>query len=265
MRAGGSKKVRIMNTFTAKSVLVTGATSGIGEAIALGFAGAGARLVVTGRDPNRGEALAGRIRDTGAEVVFSAGDITDRGFCEGLVEQCVSRYGGLDVCVNGAGVIHHATVAETSDEAWTETMAVNVTGVFYVCRAAVRAMLPKRSGVIINIASDAALSGSEHLAAYCASKGAVLQLSRAMALDHGRDGIRVIPVCPGDVDTPMLRGEFAERGLSAEDGLKASAACVPVNRVCTAEEVADLVLYAASDAARFMTGYPLVLDGGGRA
>jgi len=254
-----------MSTFKGKSVLVTGATSGIGEAIALGFAGAAARLVVTGRDPDRGEALAGCIRDTGAEVDFSAGDITDGGFCEGLVEQCVSRFGGLDVCVNSAGVIHHATVAETSDEAWHETMAVNVTGVFYVCRAAVHAMRPKRSGVIINVASDAALSGSEHLAAYCASKGAVLQLSRAMALDHGRDGIRVVPVCPGDVDTPMLRGEFAERGLSAEDGLKASAAGVPVNRVCTAEEVADLVLYAASDAARFMTGYPLVLDGGGRA
>jgi NAD(P)-dependent dehydrogenase (short-subunit alcohol dehydrogenase family) len=126
-------------------------------------------------------------------------------------------------------------------------------------------MLPRRSGVIVNIASDAGLSGSRHLAAYCASKGAVVQLSRAMALDHGPDGIRVIPVCPGDVDTPMLRGEFKDRGISLEEGLEESAAGVPVNRVCTPEEVAELVLYAASDAARFMTGYPLVLDGGGRA
>ncbi|HSH43615.1 MAG TPA: SDR family oxidoreductase, partial [Arenicellales bacterium] len=164
-----------------------------------------------------------------------------------------------------AGVIHHATIDEISDEAWAETMAVNVNSVFYVCRAAVRAMRPGRSGVIINIASDAGLSGSEHLVAYCASKGAVVQMSRAMARDHGPDGIRVIPVCPGDVDTPMLRGEFSDRGLSAEEGLSQSAAGVPVNRVCTPGEVADLVLYAASDAARFMTGYPLVLDGGGRA
>lgn len=254
-----------MTTFSNKSVLVTGATSGLGEAIAIGFASAGARLVTTGRDQGRGDALKTRLDDLGAENLFVAGDIASRGFCDGLVEQTVGHYGQLDVCVNSAGVIHHATVDETTDEAWHESMTVNVNGVFYVCRAAVQAMKAQGGGVIVNIASDAALSGSEHLAAYCASKGAVLQLSRAMALDHGRDGIRVVPVCPGDVDTPMLRGEFEDRGISAEAGLEESAANVPVNRVCTPEEVADLVLYAAGDSARFMTGYPLVLDGGGRA
>lgn len=254
-----------MLLFSNKSVLVTGATSGIGEAVAMAFAASGARLVITGRSRQRGEALATRLGETDGEAVFVAGDITDRGFCDALVAQSVSHYGGLDVCVNSAGVIHHATIDATSDEVWRETMAVNVDGIFYVCRAAVRAMLPKRSGVIINIASDAGLSGSEHLVAYCASKGAVVQMSRAMALDHARDGIRVVPVCPGDVDTPMLRGEFEERGVSVEEGLEQSAAGIPANRVCTPEEVAELVLYAASDAARFMTGYPLVLDGGGRA
>lgn len=254
-----------MTTFSNKTVLVTGATSGLGEAIALGFGAAGARLVTTGRDQGRGESLKARLDDLGAENLFVAGDITSRGFCDGLVEQTLGHYGRLDVCVNNAGIIHHATVEETSDEAWHETMAVNVNGVFYVCRAAVPAMKAQGGGVIVNIASDAALSGSRHLAAYCASKGAVLQLSRAMALDHGGDGIRVVPVCPGDVDTPMLRGEFADRGISVEAGLEESASNVPLNRVCTPEEVAELVLYAASDAARFMTGYPLVLDGGGRA
>lgn len=254
-----------MTTFSNKSVLVTGATSGIGEAVALEFAANGARVLASGRSQEKGDALAARINDAGGEGVFVAGDITDRVFGESLVEDCVARFGGLDICVNSAGVIHHATVADTPDEAWRETMDVNVNGVFYVCRAAVRAMKRQGGGVIVNIASDAALSGSEHLAAYCASKGAVLQLSRAMALDHGRDGIRVVPVCPGDVDTPMLRGEFADRGLTAEQGLEESAANVPVNRVCSPQEVARLVLYAAGDDARFMTGYPLVLDGGGRA
>jgi NAD(P)-dependent dehydrogenase (short-subunit alcohol dehydrogenase family) len=119
--------------------------------------------------------------------------------------------------------------------------------------------------VIVNIASDAALTGSRHLVAYCASKGAVLQMTRAMALDHARQGIRVIAICPGDVDTPMLRGEFRDRGLSAEEGLRQAAEAVPLNRVCSPEEVADLVLYSASDSGRFITGYPLVMDGGHRA
>lgn len=252
-------------TFSNKSVLVTGATSGIGEAVALGFAMQGARVVASGRNQEKGDVLAARLNEAAGEGTFITGDITDGWFCEQLVQEAVSRYDGLDVCVNSAGVIYHATVDGTSDHAWHDTMAVNVNGVFYVCRAAVRAMKSQGGGVIVNIASDASLSGSEHLAAYCASKGAVLQLSRAMARDHGRDGIRVVPVCPGDVDTPMLRGEFEDRGISVEEGLKESAANVPVNRVCTPEEVAELVLYAASDAARFMTGYPLVLDGGGRA
>jgi NAD(P)-dependent dehydrogenase (short-subunit alcohol dehydrogenase family) len=254
-----------MTTFSDQTVLVTGATSGLGEAIALRFAANGARLVTTGRDRSRGEALSARLHEMGTSNTFIAGDITSSGFGEDLVQQAVSQYGGLDICVNSAGVIHHATVEETSDEAWDETMAVNVNGVFYVCRAAVQAMKANGGGVIVNIASDAALSGFEHLAAYCASKGAVLQLSRAMARDHGRDGIRVVPVCPGDVDTSMLRGEFADRGIDVEQGLQESAANVPMRRVCTPEEVADLVLYAASDAARSMTGYPLVLDGGGQA
>ncbi|KAA3623796.1 MAG: SDR family NAD(P)-dependent oxidoreductase [Proteobacteria bacterium] len=254
-----------MTDFSNKSVLVTGATSGLGEAIALGFAARGARLTVTGRDTVRGDRLVARLGELGGIGSFIAGDITDRGFCDALVEQAASRFGGLDICVNSAGVIHHATIDRTSDSAWHETLAVNVNAVFYVCRAAVRAMLPRKRGVIVNLASDAGLSGSEHLVAYCASKGAVIQMSRAMARDLGGDGIRVIPVCPGDVDTPMLRGEFEQRGTAAQDGLEASAAGVPAGRVCTPREVAELVLYAASDAARFMTGYPLVLDGGGRA
>ena len=132
-------------------------------------------------------------------------------------------------------------------------------------QAAVPVLRSRGGGVIVNIASDAGLSGSAHLVAYCASKGAVLQMTRAMAIDHAPDGIRVVAVCPGDVDTPMLRGEFVERGLSPEQGLAQSAGAVPLERVCTPEEVADLVLYVASDAARFMTGSAVTLDGGSRA
>ncbi len=193
-----------------------------------------------------------------------AGDIGEPANCDLIVTEAVGILGGLDILVNSAGVIYHATAEETTDEQWFETMRVNVDGMFFICRAALPHLKSSR-GAIVNIASDAALSGSYHLTAYCASKGAVLQMTRAMALDYARDGVRIVPICPGDVDTPMLHGEFRDRGLSLETGLEESAGGVPLNRVCSAGEVASMVLYACSDAGAFITGYPLVLDGGNRA
>jgi NAD(P)-dependent dehydrogenase (short-subunit alcohol dehydrogenase family) len=250
--------------FSGKTALVTGATSGLGAAVAEAFASSGADVALAGRDPQRGGQLRERLRALGRKVEFIPGDITDRAYCDSLVREAVSALGRLDIVVNSAGVAYHATVDQTTDEQWQNTFDVNVNGMFYVCRAAIPAMR-ERGGVIVNIASDAALTGSEHLVAYCASKGAVLQMTRAMALDHAREGIRVVAICPGDVDTPMLRGEFRDLGLSADEGLRQSAEGVPLNRVCSPEEVADLVLFSASDSGRFMTGFPLVMDGGSRA
>ena len=250
--------------FSGKRALVTGGTSGMGEAVALAFARAGARVVISGRDQQRARNVISRAGRLPGSLAFVAGDVTRRDKCDLVVTEAVGILDGLDILVNSAGVIFHATAEETTDEQWQQTMTVNVNGLFYICRAALPALKESR-GTIVNIASDAALSGSYHLTAYCASKGAVLQMSRAMALDYARDGVRIVPVCPGDVDTPMLRGEFRERGLEAETGLAESAEGVPLNRVCTPEEVADLVLFACSDSARFVTGYPLVMDGGGRA
>ena len=259
-----SKPKRASFDFSGKSVLVTGATSGLGAAIAEAFGASGADVVLAGRDPQRGSRLREQLRGLGRKVEFIPGDITDPTYCDSLVRETMSALGHLDIAVNSAGVAYHATVDETTDEQWQNTFDVNVNGMFYVCRAAIPAMR-ERGGVIVNIASDAALTGSKHLVAYCASKGAVLQMTRAMAIDHAREGIRVVAVCPGDVDTPMLRGEFRDLGLSIEEGLKQSAEGVPLNRVATPEEVADLVLYSASDSGRFMTGFPLVMDGGSRA
>jgi len=251
--------------FTGKVTLVTGATSGIGAAVALGFAKAGAKLVVTGRNETRGAAVREEIVGAGGECDFVPGEVTDSAFCDRLIGNAVGRFGALDIVVNCAGVIYHATAEQTTDTQWRETMDVNVGGVFFVCRAAVPALRQRGGGVIVNIASDAGLSGSRHLVAYCASKGAVIQLTRAMAIDHAHEGIRSVAVCPGDVDTPMLRGEFEQRALDLETGLRQSAESVPLGRVCTPQEVADLVLYVASDSARFMTGAAVALDGGSRA
>jgi meso-butanediol dehydrogenase/(S,S)-butanediol dehydrogenase/diacetyl reductase len=251
--------------FSGKSVLVTGGTSGMGAATAEAFAQSGAHVVIAGRDRVRAEEILERIHSFGAQAHFVAGDVTDSGYCRQLINDASSLAGPPDIVVNSAGVIYHATADETTDQQWLDTFNVNVHGMFYVCRAAIPALREKGGGVIINIASDAALSGSKHLVAYCASKGAVLQMTRAMAVDHAHENIRVVAVCPGDVDTPMLRGEFRDRGISVEQGLAESAEAVPLNRVCSAEEIADMVLFAASDSARFITGYPLVVDGGSRA
>lgn len=250
--------------FSGKRVLVTGGTSGMGEACARSFAAAGASVVINGRDHQRADAIIDSSKGKGGSIAFVAGDIGERANCDLIVSESVAILGGLDVVVNSAGIIYHATAEETTDEQWLQTMSVNVNGMFFICRAALP-HLRSSQGTIINIASDAALSGSRHLVAYCASKGAVLQMTRAMALDHGAEGVRIVPVCPGDVDTPMLRGEFRDRGLSAGDGLRESAESVPLQRVCSAQEVADMVLYACTDSAAFITGYPLVLDGGNRA
>jgi NAD(P)-dependent dehydrogenase (short-subunit alcohol dehydrogenase family) len=237
----GSASIRF--DFSQQRVLITGGTSGMGEASALAFVEAGARVVISGRNQERARDIMNRCKDLAGSIAFVAGNIGKRKKCDMIVTEAVG---------------------ETSDEQWLQTMNVNVNGMFYICRAALPHLRTSR-GTIINIASDAALTGSYHLTAYCASKGAVLQMTRAMALDYAHEGIRIVPICPGDVDTPMLRGEFRDRGLDAETGLRESAAGVPLNRVCSATEVADMVLYACSDSAAFITGYPLVLDGGNRA
>lgn len=250
--------------FAQQRVLITGGTSGMGEATAIAFVEAGAQVVISGRNLQRANTIIDASKDAPGSIRFAPADIGQSDQCDSLVAQAVNLLGGLDIVVNSAGVIYHATAEETTDQQWHDTMKVNVNGTFYVCRAAIP-HLKIKGGTIINIASDAALSGSYHLTAYCASKGAVLQMTRAMAKDYAGDNIRIIPICPGDVDTPMLRGEFRDRGLDLEAGLRESAEAVPLNRVCSAREVADMVLYAASDSARFITGYPLVLDGGNRA
>jgi NAD(P)-dependent dehydrogenase (short-subunit alcohol dehydrogenase family) len=168
--------------------------------------------------------------------------------------------GGLDVLFNNAGVIRRGSILETSEEDFDRTLAVNVKGVFLLSRCAIPVMT-RPGGVIVNTASNWGLVGGAKAAAYCASKGAVVLLTKAMALDHGPDGIRVNCVCPGDIDTPMLRGEAAQLGEDVDEHL-AELAKVPIGRVGRPEDVAEAVLYLASDASAFMTGTPLLIDGG---
>jgi len=261
--AGEKGRALNMADFTGKSVIVTGATSGIGAAIAAAFAGLGASLLLTGRDTERGQKVMAALPE--CPNAFVAGDVTDPAFCEALVAAAEERFGGLDVLVNNAGIIHRATAAETTDEQWRQTMAVNIDAVFFLSRAAVPALKRRGGGCIVNIASDWGLVGARRAAAYGASKGAVVQLTRSMALDHASQGIRVNAVCPGDTDTPMMDREYAELGLNREQGLAASAADIPLGRIAAPAEIASAVLYLASDSAGFVTGTAFPVDGGNSA
>jgi 2,3-dihydro-2,3-dihydroxybenzoate dehydrogenase len=243
-------------------VLITGATSGIGAECAREFARRGASLMLTGRDESRGAAILGEVENIGARASFLAGDIRNAAFCASLVDSACERFQQLDVLVNSAGVWRAGTAVETTDELWEHTLAVNLTGLFFVCRAALPVMVRQRRGSIVNIASDWGLVGGEAGAAYCASKGGVVLLTKAMALDHAKDNIRINAVCPTDTDTPMMEDDYHQQGISYAEGKKLSAAVIPTGRMAMPADVAAAVCFLASDQASFITGTALPLDGG---
>jgi NAD(P)-dependent dehydrogenase (short-subunit alcohol dehydrogenase family) len=180
------------------------------------------------------------------------------------VEETVKAFGSLRILVNSAGIIHRATILETREKQWDHIMAVNLKGIFLTCKYALPEMIQGGGGAIVNISSGWGLVGGRQAAVYCASKGGVVLLTKAMALDHAHQNIRVNCLCPGDTDTPMLRAEAGELGLSVEEFL-AGAADRPMGRLGTPEEIARSVLFLASEAASYITGAILVVDGGGLA
>ena len=251
--------------FAGKVVLVTGSTTGIGEACAHVFAESGARVMVSGRDVERGRAVVEAIRTAGGSAQFTAADLREAGICEHLVGDTVNRLGGLDILVNNAGILYTANALDTSDEQWLDTMAVNVNALFYLSRAAVRHMKAAGKGAIVNIASEWGLNGEANHVAYCASKGAVIQITRCMALDHARDNIRVNSVCPGEIHTRMVDEILAKRGGDLAQNLRELAAGIPMCRLAHPAEVARCVHFLASDLASYVTGTNLSVDGGNDA
>jgi meso-butanediol dehydrogenase / (S,S)-butanediol dehydrogenase / diacetyl reductase len=251
--------------FAGKAVLVTGSTTGIGEACAHVFAESGARVMVSGRRAEAGQAVVEAIRAAGGHAQFAAADLRAAGACERLVDDTVERLGGLDVLVNNAGILYTANALDTSDAQWLDTMAVNVTALFYLSRAAVKHMKAAGGGAIVNVASEWGLNGEANHVAYCASKGAVVQITRCMALDHARDRIRVNSVCPGEIHTRMVDDILAKRGGNSADQLRELAAGIPLRRLAQPVEVARCVHFLASDLASYVTGTNLSVDGGNDA
>jgi len=247
-----------------QSALVTGATSGIGEATALLFAREGARVAVTGRNEGRGRRVVEAIEKVGGRAIFVRTDVRKAADCRSAVDETVKAFGRVDILFNNAGVFYPHDTLECSEEEWDEQIDINLKGTFLMSKAALPGMIARSRGVIINNSSGWGIVGGDKAVAYCASKGGVVLMTKAMAIDHGRQGIRVNCICPGDVETPMLPVDAKLRGQKWEDYL-AGCANRPLGRVGTVDEIAKAVLFLATDDSSFMTGAALVVDGGGTA
>ena len=244
--------------------LITGGTSGIGRATALLFAREGARVSITGRDESRGREVMQGIEQVGGEALFTAGDVRVAADCERVVQSTLEAFGRVDLLFNNAGVYYPSTILGCSEEEWDTTIDVSLKGTFLMSNLVLPSMIEQGRGVIINNSSGWGVSGGQNAASYCAAKGGVVLLTKAMAIDHGSQGIRVNCICPGDVDTPMLVEDARQQGMTWEDYLE-QASDRPLERIGKPEEIASAALFLASDDSSFMTGATLVVDGGGTA
>jgi NAD(P)-dependent dehydrogenase (short-subunit alcohol dehydrogenase family) len=193
--------------------LITGGTSGIGEATALLFAAEGAQVAITGRNEQRGAAVVERIAQNGGEARFIRADVSVADDCRRAVDETLGAFGRIDILFNNAGVFYAQTALECSEREWDEQIDVNLKGTFLMSKFALPGMIAQKRGVIVNNSSGWGIVGGDHAVAYCASKGGVVLMTKAMAIDHGAQGIRVNCVCPGDVETPMLPADAKLRGL----------------------------------------------------
>jgi NAD(P)-dependent dehydrogenase (short-subunit alcohol dehydrogenase family) len=236
--------------------IVTGAASGIGAATARRLADEGAELWLVDRAEDALRRLASSL-----SANWLVADVTEPGAAERAVEQA----GGVDVLVTAAGAILRRTAEQTSDAEWDAALALNLTATFRFCRAAIPAMRERGGGAIVTVGSGWGLVAGPRAVAYAATKAAVVNLTRALAIDHGPEGIRANCVCPGDTSTPLLRDEYAQLGEDADIGIAASGAGRPLGRVAEPAEIAAAIAWLASPDAGHVTGTTLVVDGGGLA
>jgi len=247
-----------------RAALITGSASGIGRATALLFAREGAAVCMVDLNEEQGQKVAIEISSSGGRAIFEPANVSYAADCQRVVERSIRKLGGIHVLFNNAGTIKRGAVVEISESDWDAVVAVNTKSVFLMCREVIPIMVLAGGGSIINTASGWGLAGGARAAAYCASKGAVVLMTKAMAIDHGRQNIRVNCICPGDTDTAMLRSEAQQLG-EPEDRFLSESANRPLGRVGKPEEIAQAALYLASDWSSFVTGAALVVDGGGLA
>lgn len=257
-----------MGRLSAKTAIISGATSGIGRATALLFAEEGADVVLTGRRVELGRAVEAECRRRGVRALFVEADHTSAGDCARVVASTLEAFGRIDILFNNAGIVTKGTAETTSEEDWAATMALNVTAVWRMSRLVIPHMRAVGGGAIVNNASDWAVVGGKGALPYATSKGAVALMTKSMALDHAHEKIRVNAVCPGDtfVERWIEKGYFeGSDPVTLEQAMRESAAYIPMKRFGQPEEIAQAVLFLASDEASFVTGHLLLADGGNTA
>jgi NAD(P)-dependent dehydrogenase (short-subunit alcohol dehydrogenase family) len=248
-----------------RTALITGGTSGIGEATCLLFGQEGAKVAVVGRSAERGERVTERIRSDGGEALFVSADVRKAEDCRNAVERTVDAFGRLDVLFNNAGTYYANDAVGCTEEEWDDQVDTSLKGAFLMSKYALPHMIGRASGSIVNCASGWGLVGGANAVAYCAAKGGMVVMTKAMAIDHGRHGVRVNAVCPGDTDTPMEREDARSQGLAWDDYVDMVVGGQAMERMATPEEIARAVLFLASDESSYITGAALPVDGGGVA
>lgn len=240
-----------MTGFAGKTVLVTGAAGGIGAAVVRALRAQGARVAVADRDTSGIDADA-----------HLPGNLLEPAYADGLPAAAAAALGGLDVVVNNAGVITRGTVTDTSDADWALSVGVNVEAPFRISRAAIPILAKAGGGAIVNVASCWGLRPGPNHAVYCMTKAAIASLTQCMGMDHAHQGIRINAVAPNEVNTPMLRTGFAKRGFDPDTAVAELGKTVPLGRIAEPEDIADVILFLASDAARYMCGTIVEVNGG---
>ncbi|MGZ9571190.1 SDR family NAD(P)-dependent oxidoreductase [Alcaligenes nematophilus] len=245
-------------------VVITGAASGIGAATAKFMARQGCKVVIADINKLAGQSLCQEIELSGFQASYIQVDVTSPVSIQAAITKIINDHQQINVLINCAGFIRRANVLNLTEEEWDQSIAINLKSVYLLARAVIPCMQQQGHGNIVNVASGWGLIGGANAVGYCAAKGGVVQITRAMAVDHGKDGIRVNCVCPGDTNTPMLVSEAKQLGL-AHDALIQDGCHRPLGRVGEPEEIASTICFLASTASSFMTGSVLVVDGGGLA
>jgi NAD(P)-dependent dehydrogenase (short-subunit alcohol dehydrogenase family) len=250
--------------FRDQVAIVAGGSLGIGKAAARKLADGGALVVICGRRDDAVRATVSEFQSDGLTVEGIPADISTSAGAEKVVAFAVEHFGGVDILVNSAGIQRYGTVVDTDEATWDEVFDTNVKGMYLMAHFAIPEMRKRGGGVVVNVSSVQAFASQKSVAAYTASKGAINALTRAMALDHADENIRVVAVCPGSVDTPMLRyaANIWKGDQTSDDMVEAWGKMHPLGRVGTPEDVAELIAFLASDRASFITGGEYKIDGG---